>query len=150
MGKIVKGEGSWERGLEVTEQALRRYGLNMESILLRDGSGISHTNLIPANELSKLLFTIQNEEWFSTFYQSLPIAGNSDKMIGGTLKNRMKNTQEQIIAKTGTLTTVSTISGYVNSNSGETFIFSIFTNNLLDNKAGKNLEDQILMVLANL
>ncbi|WP_373323150.1 D-alanyl-D-alanine carboxypeptidase/D-alanyl-D-alanine endopeptidase [Alkalihalobacterium chitinilyticum] len=149
MGKIVNNEGSWENGLEVTEQVLRRYGMNMDSMLLRDGSGISHTNLIPANELSNLLFTIQNEEWFSTFYQSLPIAGASDKMIGGTLKSRMKNTHDRIRAKTGTLTSVSTISGYVNSASGETFIFSILTNNMLDNKSGKNLEDQILMVLAN-
>ncbi|MEB1807054.1 MAG: D-alanyl-D-alanine carboxypeptidase/D-alanyl-D-alanine-endopeptidase [Bacillaceae bacterium] len=149
MGKIVNDEGSWENGLEVTEQVLRRYGMNVDSMLLRDGSGISHTNLIPANELSNLLFTIQNEKWFSTFYQSLPIAGASDKMIGGTLKNRMKNTHDRIRAKTGTLTTVSTISGYVNSASGETFIFSILTNNMLDNKSGKNLEDQILMVLAN-
>ncbi|WP_209123752.1 D-alanyl-D-alanine carboxypeptidase/D-alanyl-D-alanine-endopeptidase [Alkalihalobacillus sp. BA299] len=149
MGMVKKGEGSWEKGLDVMETVLSHYGLNIETILLRDGSGISHVNLIPAHELTKLLYSIQKEKWYSTFFQSLPVAGVADKMIGGTLQKRMTNSSEHIRAKTGTLTTVSSISGYVETKSGETIIFSILLNNMIDNRKGKELEDQIVMILAN-
>ncbi|OLO26531.1 D-alanyl-D-alanine carboxypeptidase/D-alanyl-D-alanine-endopeptidase [Alkalihalophilus pseudofirmus] len=149
IGKVVKGDGNWENGLEVTKEALAQYGVNTETIILRDGSGISHVNLIPTNEISLLLYSIQKEKWFTTFLHSLPVAGVSNKMVGGTLKNRMKDTDGRVKAKTGTLATVSSISGYVETKSGENLIFSIVINNMMENKNGKKLEDQIVTTLVN-
>ncbi|WP_216829620.1 D-alanyl-D-alanine carboxypeptidase/D-alanyl-D-alanine endopeptidase [Alkalihalobacterium elongatum] len=150
IGKVKTDEGSWENGLDVSEQTFSHYGINTDTVFLRDGSGISHANLIPANEISKLLYSIQKEDWFTTFFQSLPVAGNSNKMIGGTLRTRMKNSQGRVRAKTGTLTTVSSISGYIETKSGETLIFSVLINNIIDNKLAKKLEDEIIMTLQSL
>ncbi|WP_099157833.1 D-alanyl-D-alanine carboxypeptidase/D-alanyl-D-alanine endopeptidase [Virgibacillus ndiopensis] len=148
MGKIVHGEGSWEKGLEVVKMELAKFGMNTETLLLRDGSGISHINLIPANEVSNLLYTVQEEEWFPAFLHSLPIAGHNDRMIGGTLRERMRELPGKVKAKTGTIYGVSTLSGYVETSQGENLIFSIMLNNLLDEEVGAEIIDKIVNLIA--
>ena len=151
MGKVVKGKGSWENGLKVVNTELAKFGVNPKTLVLRDGSGVSHVDLIPANQLTQLLFAVQKEKWFSSYLHSLPVSGASEKMIGGTLRNRLKEpvVRGKVNAKTGTISTVSTISGYVKTKSGQTLIFSILLNNLLEDSKGKKVEDQMLTILAN-
>ncbi|WP_456279414.1 D-alanyl-D-alanine carboxypeptidase/D-alanyl-D-alanine endopeptidase [Bacillus sp. AK128] len=151
MGKVVKGEGSWEKGLEAMLEELEKWGVNTSTMLLRDGSGISHVNLITASQLSKLLFMIQKEEWYNSYLNALPLAASSDRLLAGTLLHRMTNVSEQAVvrAKTGTLTTVSSLSGYLTTRNGESLIFSVLLNNLLDEDDGKRIEDQIVEIIAN-
>lgn len=151
MGRIVTGKGSWENGLEVLNTELAKFGVNPKTLVLRDGSGVSHVDLIPANQLTQLLFAVQKEKWFPSYLYSLPVAGASEKMVGGTLRNRLKDPiiRGKVKAKTGTISTVSTLSGYVKTKSGQTFIFSILLNNLMEDTKGKKVEDQMLTILAN-
>src|SRR5699024_2977017 len=86
LGKVVYGEGSWDKGLEVLESELTKFGVYTDTLIIRDGSGISHATLIPVNEMSKLLHEIQNEPWFPSFLNSLPVAGEAERMVGGTLR----------------------------------------------------------------
>ncbi|MHC0035551.1 D-alanyl-D-alanine carboxypeptidase/D-alanyl-D-alanine endopeptidase [Pseudoneobacillus sp. C159] len=151
IGKVVKGEGSWDMGLEVLNEELREMGVHTENLLLRDGSGISHINLIPANELSRLLYNIQKNHWFPVFFNSLPVSGQKEKLVGGSLRYRMNQPDlaGKIRAKTGTLTSVSSLSGYIESKNSGTLIFTIILNNLLDEEKGKRLEDKMAEILIN-
>lgn len=117
LGKVKRGEGSWESGLEVLNNYLEDIGIDPSKLVIRDGSGISHVTLIPANVITDLLCRIQDRNWFTSFYRSLPVAGNGDRMIGGTLHDRMYGLP--VVAKTGTIMGVSTLSGYLTTRQGK-------------------------------
>jgi serine-type D-Ala-D-Ala carboxypeptidase/endopeptidase (penicillin-binding protein 4) len=142
LGRAVKGEGDWDCGLDVLEKTLEKFGVDTRNLVIRDGSGISHVTLIPPNEISKFLFRIQKEPWFNSFYFSLPVAGEEDRMVGGTLNDRMKGLK--VTAKTGTIMGVSTLSGYLTTKEGEELIFSIMLNNLLDEEDGPDIIDRLI------
>jgi D-alanyl-D-alanine carboxypeptidase/D-alanyl-D-alanine-endopeptidase (penicillin-binding protein 4) len=149
MGKVVYDEGSWDKGLQVIKEVVTDLGVDGNTILLRDGSGMSHKNYIPADDLSQMLFSAQDENWFPAFENSLPVAGEPDRMVGGTLRNRMTSpsTKGNVKAKTGSLTGVSSLAGYVTSENGERLIFSIMINNYLGGSV-TSIEDALARVLA--
>ncbi|WP_406686417.1 D-alanyl-D-alanine carboxypeptidase/D-alanyl-D-alanine-endopeptidase [Rossellomorea vietnamensis] len=149
MGRAVHNDGSWDRGLEVIEDYLSTQGLNTDTMRLRDGSGISHVTNVPANELSKLLYTVQQEDWFPVYLNSLPIAGASNRLEGGTLRNRMKGTlaEGNVKAKTGTITGVTALSGYVTTKDGKDLVFSILLNNFVGGNL-RDIEDRIAVALS--
>lgn len=148
MGRVVHGEGSWEKGLEVVEAFLEENGVGADAMRLRDGSGMSHVNMIPSGEISNLLFQIREKEWFPAYLESLPVAGHNDRFVGGTLRNRMEDTaaENNVQAKTGSLTGVTSLSGYVTTEDGEALIFSIVLNNYLGSV--EEIEDRIAVTLA--
>ncbi|MCM3729439.1 D-alanyl-D-alanine carboxypeptidase/D-alanyl-D-alanine-endopeptidase [Neobacillus cucumis] len=151
MGMVKEGEGTWEKGLSVLKSQVATLGANPNTMVIRDGSGISHVDCIPANQLSLALFAVQKEKWFPAYLHALPVAGNPEKMVGGSLRKRMNgpSTAGKVKAKTGTLSTVTSLSGYVNTKSGQTLIFSFLLNNMLDETKGKKVEDALVTILAN-
>ncbi len=118
-------------------------------MVIRDGSGLSHVNGITARQLTTLLTRVQQESWFQAFKTSLPVAGKAERMVGGTLRNRFVDTDlaGKIEAKTGTLTGVSSLSGYMETKSGERVVFSILLNGMLDEDEGPVIEEEILKIV---
>lgn len=147
MGRNVHDEGSWEKGLEVMNGILPDFAVDVDQMVIRDGSGISHSDLLTANAITKLLYHIRTEDWFDAYVTSLPIAGEADRIIGGTLRERMESLPVQ--AKTGTINGVSSLSGYTETKAGEKLIFSILINNLLDDEDGPPIEDKIMKAIVN-
>lgn len=144
MGKVVYNEGTWEKGLDVLKKEIQSLGVNMDTCLIKDGSGISHITSIPANELIRLLFAVQAKSWYPSFLNSLPVSGEKDRMIVGTLKDR--NFAGRIKAKTGTLNCVSTLSGYLFVENN-VILFSILLNNLLDEEDGLAIEENMITII---
>lgn len=137
MGKVVHGEGSWDAGIQVIEAYLRAAGLNMSGIHLRDGSGMSHLNAIPPEEMTKLLHVVKEEDWYDLFYDSFPLTGSSNRLVGGTLGWRMGETAAEgnVRGKTGSLTSKASLTGYVTTQDGEELMYSIMLNNYFRNNA---------------
>lgn len=150
MGRTMGGEGSWDKGLSVVEGTLANLGVDTKNMLLRDGSGMSHKNLVTANEVTKLLYTAQTKPWYPAFQKALPVAGNEERFVGGTLRNRMKGTAAagNVQAKTGALNGVTALSGYVKTKDGEKLAFSIMINNYLNDTTPEIL-DRIAIILAS-
>jgi D-alanyl-D-alanine carboxypeptidase/D-alanyl-D-alanine-endopeptidase (penicillin-binding protein 4) len=149
MGRKVYGQGSWSAGLRAAREALARLGGDVATMRMVDGSGLSRRDLTTPMHLAGLLRAAQHRSWFPAWYESLPIAGESDRMVGGTLRSRMRGTPAagNVHAKTGTLTGVTALSGYVTSADGERLIFSVVFNNHLSGKPS-DLEDRIAVRLA--
>jgi len=136
-----------ERGIVEINRAIISLGLDTARYLQADGSGVSHYNLISAETMVALLTGIVNQpEVFSRLYETLPIAG-----IDGTLSSRMKGTRAEgnVRAKTGTMSGISTLSGYATSMDGERIVFSIFMQNFIgSSRRYRDLQDAICVRLA--
>jgi serine-type D-Ala-D-Ala carboxypeptidase/endopeptidase (penicillin-binding protein 4) len=142
-----KTSGSAAHGLSEVQVYLASIGIDTTAILLADGSGLSFYNLLTAHAITQLLVGIAREQTlFPTFYASLPIAG-----IDGTLSSRMQGTtaQSNVRAKTGTLSGVSALSGYVHTLDGELLAFSILMQNYLGEATPyRRVQDHIAALLA--
>lgn len=149
MGREVRGQGSWQAGLQVVEQYLASIGVNVVTLRLRDGSGLSRLNLLTAGELTWLLFAIQREDWFPSFYEALPVTGPPDRMEGGALSTRLRLTAAQgnLHGASGTLPGVSALCGYVTSADGHRLIFAVLINNYVG-PPPTSVEDAIAVALA--
>ncbi|PIC63139.1 D-alanyl-D-alanine carboxypeptidase/D-alanyl-D-alanine-endopeptidase [Sporosarcina sp. P13] len=148
MGRAIYNEGSWNAGLRVVRETLEKDGINTKGIYLEDGSGMSHKNKIPSVRLSEVLFAAQTKDWYHAFKRSLPVAGINDRMLGGTLRNRLTSplVKGKVFAKTGTLNRTDSLSGYVKTKSGQDLIFSILTENV--NGSARPDIDKIVQVIA--
>ncbi|MBS4218340.1 D-alanyl-D-alanine carboxypeptidase/D-alanyl-D-alanine-endopeptidase [Bacillus sp. FJAT-49711] len=149
MGKVIYGEGSWDVGLKVVGETIAKFGVDRNNVKIEDGSGLSHSNLIPPNELTKMLYEIQKKEWFPIFKKAQPAVGEYGRFGSGTLGYRMAESAAngKVHAKTGSLDGVSTLSGYVTTENGKKLIFSIMMNNFIRGSMSE-IQDQIVTVLA--
>jgi D-alanyl-D-alanine carboxypeptidase/D-alanyl-D-alanine-endopeptidase (penicillin-binding protein 4) len=113
-------------GLSVLTSTLRDWGVRDEDYLPRDGSGLSRYDYVSARMLTTLLGHVWADARLrEAFRSALPAAGES-----GTLADRMKDTAAagRVWAKTGTLSNVRALSGYVVTHDGEPLVFSILVN----------------------
>jgi D-alanyl-D-alanine carboxypeptidase/D-alanyl-D-alanine-endopeptidase (penicillin-binding protein 4) len=136
-----------ENGLEAIKRFIDTLGFDSKNYSLADGSGVSHYNLISAELILESLkyMYYQEKDLFDMFYNSLAVAG-----IDGTLKNRMKNTiaEGNVHAKTGTLSGVSNLSGYLTSNNNHLIAFSIMIQNFVEkNSVPRKFQDRICELL---
>ncbi|MEW1840410.1 D-alanyl-D-alanine carboxypeptidase/D-alanyl-D-alanine-endopeptidase [Nonomuraea angiospora] len=147
MGRKVANQGTWSAGLKVSTDFAKANGVQV--INMRDGSGLSRRDGFSPGSIVQLLTAVRSKPWFKTWYESLPIAGNAERFVGGTLRSRMRNTPAagNVHAKTGSLTGVTSLSGYVTSAEGEPLIFSIMLNQYLSGSP-KDIEDKIAIRLA--
>ena len=117
---------SEEAGIAAIKSFLSRAGINPDKIIMVDGSGLSRGNLVTAETTLQLLTFMSRHRDANVFRDAQPVAG-----VDGTLRNRMKNTPAagNARAKTGTLNTATSLSGYVTSAAGERLAFSLMINN---------------------
>jgi D-alanyl-D-alanine carboxypeptidase/D-alanyl-D-alanine-endopeptidase (penicillin-binding protein 4) len=131
----------------VMQAWLKQRGLDFPELVLENGSGLSRNEAISARHLNDLLITARQLPSGDLFVQSLPLAG-----VDGTMKNRLIKQLRQFLhlktkpearIKTGSLTEVRTISGYVISQSGKTYAVSSFINHP-NAFRGMDAHDQLL------
>jgi serine-type D-Ala-D-Ala carboxypeptidase/endopeptidase (penicillin-binding protein 4) len=113
-------------GIEIVRAFLSEAGVMASPLALNDGSGLSRNDMITAEGSLQLLTYMHRHRYATAFREALPIAG-----VDGTLRNRMKGTvaENNLRAKTGTLSSASSLSGYVTTAAGEELVFSIMVNN---------------------
>jgi serine-type D-Ala-D-Ala carboxypeptidase/endopeptidase (penicillin-binding protein 4) len=115
--------GDDEAGVAVVRAWLAQNGISTRGVAIHDGSGLSRLDLVTPESTARLLAAIAGTKASTVFRDSLPIAGHD-----GTLAGRMKGLGGQIVAKTGSLTYVHSLSGYATTAGGEVLVFSILCN----------------------
>jgi serine-type D-Ala-D-Ala carboxypeptidase/endopeptidase (penicillin-binding protein 4) len=134
------------RGVEALKQFLQKAGVETQPLSLRDGSGLSRLDLITPRSTTRLLEFMSTHPYFAVYRDSLPVGG-----LDGTLERRLRGTpaEQKVRAKTGSLTYVNALSGYLTTRRGQTVIFSMMGNNYTG--AGREVTgvfDQICALLA--
>ncbi|MCR9243898.1 MAG: D-alanyl-D-alanine carboxypeptidase/D-alanyl-D-alanine-endopeptidase [bacterium] len=142
--------GAVDRGLALIDADLEALGLDPAAYRIADGSGVSHYTLISAEVLVRTLADMHRRggRAFEVFAASLPIAGRD-----GTLRQRMQGTaaEDRIRAKTGTISGVSNLAGYVTTRSGRHLAFAILTQNFVGSaKPWRELQDRFCVCLTDL
>lgn len=118
----------------------------MGNFLLVDGSGLSRKDQMSPRGAVRILTHMAGAPQFQAFYDALPVAG-----CDGTLKSRMCSTAAtgNAHAKTGTMTGVSTLAGYVTTQGGEHLAFAVFLNGYRGKStAARRLQDAVVCYLA--
>lgn len=118
---------NWAQAQPVIKNFLQQQtGINLQNAVLTDGSGLSREDLLTPEQTVGLLRFLHDRFPLSYEYISaLPVAGQD-----GTLQRRFrKPTQQGLLrAKTGTMTGIMSLSGYLYTSNGHTLAFSIFIN----------------------
>lgn len=126
LGRQFGASGSWDEGLRVTRRFLiDSVGVDSTQFSLRDGSGLSTVDLVTPETFVRLLTWMRRHPAYPVFAAGLPVAGET-----GTLRSRFVGTrlEGRVMAKTGTLTSGNTLSGYLERPKGGMLVFSIQAN----------------------
>jgi len=121
------GARSAAGGRLAAQTILESWGVPASELILRDGSGLSRYDFVTPNALVAVLTHVARDGTLrEPFESSLPVAGRD-----GTLSTRMKGTPAEgnARAKSGSMTGVRALSGYVTTADGERLAFSIVANN---------------------
>lgn len=126
IGVKEEGKGTTEAASEAVTDYWENRGVDMAGYFMGDGCGLSRADTVTARQMAEILYHAAKGEHFETFYDSLPVAGQS-----GTLRSIGGGTSAEgrIHAKSGTMDRVKCYAGYANARSGKKYSFAIFVNN---------------------
>jgi D-alanyl-D-alanine carboxypeptidase/D-alanyl-D-alanine-endopeptidase (penicillin-binding protein 4) len=125
LGLAVGGVPDRRSGLDAVLRFAARFGIDKSSLHLEDGCGLSRQNLVSARAVVRLLRAIHVSPDRDVFVSTLAVSGSD-----GTLVYRLSAPQiaGRIHGKTGTMTQVSNIAGYLQAENGDIFAFAILCN----------------------
>ena len=147
IGRMDSGTATPASGIKQIKTWMEGKRIPSDGVQPADGSGLSMWNTTTAEATVALLKVMSDT---AAFRDALPVGG-----IDGTLKARFPAPEHKgkVLAKTGTLSVASCLSGYATTAKGETIIFSILMNHF-DRKVGsaaaRHAQDDIVRFLLNL
>jgi D-alanyl-D-alanine carboxypeptidase/D-alanyl-D-alanine-endopeptidase (penicillin-binding protein 4) len=115
-----------DAALEALKIRLEAWGVAAADQQLVDGSGLSRRDVITSEALLTVLRRMHVANGSSPFVAALPVAG-----VDGGLSGRMRGTpaEKNVRAKTGTMSNIRSLAGYVATADGERLAFAIIANN---------------------
>lgn len=147
LGAETRGRGTWENGRAEVAAFLSSLGLDATRYQLADGSGRARSNRASAGAYVDFLTALATRwKHFEAFKATLPVAADPD----GTLRHRLQGdaTAGKVWAKTGYVDGVVTLCGYVQAQSGQTYVFSILLNGGCGDVRGHAFQDRFVNELA--
>jgi D-alanyl-D-alanine carboxypeptidase/D-alanyl-D-alanine-endopeptidase (penicillin-binding protein 4) len=141
--------GSFEGGQQATQAALQKIGIPTVLANFDDGSGLSKENKASPSLFAEILSrSLRGDNDLWAIGSGLAVGG-----VSGTLRNRFHTLDTQDVAglvraKTGTLTSTSSLSGFVPTASGRVFVFSSIANEARSAFEAAAMMDKIVAAMA--
>jgi serine-type D-Ala-D-Ala carboxypeptidase/endopeptidase (penicillin-binding protein 4) len=143
LGAVVLDRGTSAAGASVVMQTLAEGNVPTTGVRVVDGSGLSQLDRLTANAVAAILRAAWNDPAVRpAFVAALPVAG-----VNGTLEDRLRTpaTRGRVLAKTGTTSDASALSGYVSTR----FVFTVLQNgHPLQYWWARRAQDRFVQVLA--
>jgi len=125
LGMELGEKGSWREGFRVEREFLTHtVGIDSLDIEYRDGSGLAAYNLVTPRAMVRVLEFMRESPHAALYRLALAEPGEEDS----TLENRLEGLEGRLFAKTGTISHVNSLSGYLTTQGGQELLFSILTN----------------------
>jgi D-alanyl-D-alanine carboxypeptidase/D-alanyl-D-alanine-endopeptidase (penicillin-binding protein 4) len=117
---------SAEWGLRAIRLLLQRAGIPAGAVQLSEGTGLSRRDLSTPDALVRLLGYVAGRPYAQALRDDLPMAG-----VDGSLQHRLRDSLAvgRLQAKTGSMSYVHCLAGYVTTAAGERLAFAIMLNN---------------------
>lgn len=133
---VEMGTGSWDAWETLVREHFETLGI--DTVRIRDGSGLSRYNLVSAEGLIAHLQWVDAQDWRDAFVESLPTPGE------GTLSSRLDGVS--VAAKTGTITGTNALSGVIRRESRPDVLFSILYGGLTNegNEVARERQDEFV------
>jgi serine-type D-Ala-D-Ala carboxypeptidase/endopeptidase (penicillin-binding protein 4) len=148
VGAARGGLGTVAAGSAAVRQLMTSWQIPEDGYVAVDGSGLSRYNYVAASTLATVLERLYRDpKHRDAFVATLPIAGKD-----GTIASRMRRTRAEgnAVAKTGSISNVRTLSGFVRTRGGEMLVFAILANDFVIPAATINwIADLAVETLAN-
>jgi D-alanyl-D-alanine carboxypeptidase/D-alanyl-D-alanine-endopeptidase (penicillin-binding protein 4) len=141
------GEGSFDAGVRVVAGFLAAIGIAPGSYTMVDGSGMSRSNRFTARQVTTLLRHMFTHRHGREFLLSLPYSGEPD--LSWERRLARPPYRGNVFAKTGSLNSVSTLSGYAKSARGRIYAFSILCNGARSVWDAKRSQDRIVEAIVD-
>ena len=124
--KVAGSNGSSASLAQVIPAALAKYGLTTTGVGIRDGSGLSDNNVVPATFVARLMAKVAGgQQNLNIIYDALPISGKT-----GTLASRFTGANAvargAVNAKTGWIKSEYALAGVVHATDGATLSFAFY------------------------
>lgn len=124
LGQRYSGRpGTWRSGGVAVRQILsKKAGINLNNSIIADGSGLSRQNLISARTMMQILQYIAENDSQLQLINMLPISGKDGTLLG---RKSFKNAglDGRVYAKTGALSGVYNLAGFITTASGKRMAF---------------------------
>jgi D-alanyl-D-alanine carboxypeptidase/D-alanyl-D-alanine-endopeptidase (penicillin-binding protein 4) len=118
-------EGSWSDGVDLVEAFLVEHvGVDSLAVSARDGSGLSAYNLVTPRALVRVLDFMRRGPFAAEYRAALAEPGEE----GSSLERRLIDLEGRVFAKTGTISNVNSLSGFLVRDNGREVVFSVLTN----------------------
>jgi len=105
---VYDPQGSWVSGRQAVVSMAERVGLDINGLAVADGSGLSRENRCTARQMATLLRWVAAQPEWPLFCNSLSITG-----VDGSLRKRLKDIPGTVYGKTGTMTGVRALCGFI-------------------------------------
>lgn len=142
MERNPEADSAWEAGWQAVETTLAALGIDPDSYSLADGSGLSRQNLVAPEALVATLEAMHRSPYAQVYRQSL---ASSDR---GSLSHRLGQLPGEIRAKTGYMTGVRALAGYIDHPHYGPIAFSIVANHLPEKGQPQAAIDKIVGLFA--
>ncbi len=141
LGQAHEGtQGTWQNGSKAVRDFLEEKAhLDINELIMLDGDGESRYNLASPHQMTQFLTWVYGQFSIAPeFLSALPLNG-----CDGALKNRLKHEGacKKLRAKTGSMTGITSLAGYIETADGELIALTIMVNGFT--KRAAEIKDQV-------